>query len=155
MEAGGNLERCFLSIWIHARFHPMMWANPLSALKIRVSVVRFRPWPPFKIKVLVENDTDVKCPIFIGHSVIVFKPIQATDHSRPEAVLPLQKPGSYKRTLRGLAATSVRIATRPIRGAVPQPRPYRNPRRCLKHMRLMKPSTLGRASLFTLRPSPS
>jgi len=44
----GNLQCCFSSIWSHAQFHPMMWAKPLSGLKIRVSVVRFHPWPPFK-----------------------------------------------------------------------------------------------------------
>jgi hypothetical protein len=39
-----------------------------TGLKIRVSVVRFRPLATIQIKALVENDTDVKCPIFIGQS---------------------------------------------------------------------------------------
>ena len=39
-----------------------------SGLKIRVSAVRFCPWPPFQISALIETDTHVKCPIFIGHS---------------------------------------------------------------------------------------
>src|ERR1700674_4440438 len=35
-----------------------------NGLKIRVSVVRFRPWPPFESR-LVKNDTGTECPISI------------------------------------------------------------------------------------------
>jgi hypothetical protein len=51
------------------------------------SVVRFRPWPPFKIKVLVENDTVVKRPLFMGHCVNFHERIEATDRRRPAAIV--------------------------------------------------------------------
>ena len=47
------------------------WVLPgaeCGGLKIRVSVVRFRPWLPLKIKVLVENDTDANFQYLLDSS---------------------------------------------------------------------------------------
>jgi len=50
-------------------------------LKIRVSAVRFCPWPPFQIRALVENDTDVKCPIFLDTPTLLAR-VRLLDRKR-------------------------------------------------------------------------
>src|SRR6516162_2159728 len=40
------------------------------------------PLATIQNKALGKNDTDVECPIFVRHSVIVLERIKATDHSR-------------------------------------------------------------------------